>query len=197
MKSLSHVQLSATLWTIGWQAPVFMGFSRQEYLSAPPFPSPNSAGQLQHNPWWSVCSLSLSNSAYGVFTRAPWNCPKESQPRWWVCGRSLEGSQRRSPKTSPPLTPQLSSGALPGFTRITRESQCPHLTSPQVPRAQVRHGSREPCEDSPAGFRVLWPRLSPGSERFATKSVGCFSPRQDPWPLQLPEPWGSRELEVG
>ena len=29
VKSLSHVQLFATPWTVAYQAPIFMGFSRQ------------------------------------------------------------------------------------------------------------------------------------------------------------------------
>ena len=41
VKSLSHVQLFATPWTIAYQAPQSMGFSRQEYWSGLPFPSPN------------------------------------------------------------------------------------------------------------------------------------------------------------
>ena len=40
VKSLSHVRLFATPWTIAYQAPPFMGFSRQEYWSGLPFPSP-------------------------------------------------------------------------------------------------------------------------------------------------------------
>ena len=36
--SLSHVQLFPTLWTVAQQAPLFMGFSRQEYWSGLPFP---------------------------------------------------------------------------------------------------------------------------------------------------------------
>ena len=40
MKSLSHVRLFATLWTVARQAPLSMGFSRQEYWSGLPFPSP-------------------------------------------------------------------------------------------------------------------------------------------------------------
>ena len=40
MKSLSHVQLFATLWTVAHQAPLSMGFTRQEYWSGLPFPSP-------------------------------------------------------------------------------------------------------------------------------------------------------------
>ena len=40
MKSLSLVQLFATLWTVAYKAPLSMGFSRQEYWSGLPFPSP-------------------------------------------------------------------------------------------------------------------------------------------------------------
>ena len=40
VKSLSHVQLFATPWTVAHQAPRSMGFSRQEYWSGLPFPSP-------------------------------------------------------------------------------------------------------------------------------------------------------------
>ena len=37
---LSHVQLFATPQTVAHQAPLSMGFSRQEYWSGLPFPSP-------------------------------------------------------------------------------------------------------------------------------------------------------------
>ena len=40
MKSLSCVQLFGTPWTVAYQAPPSMGFSRQEYWSRLPFPSP-------------------------------------------------------------------------------------------------------------------------------------------------------------
>ena len=40
VKSLSHVRLFVTLWTVGHQAPLSMGFPRQEYWSGFPFPSP-------------------------------------------------------------------------------------------------------------------------------------------------------------
>ena len=41
VKSLSRVQLLVTPWTAAYQAPPSMGFSRQEYWSAVPLPSPN------------------------------------------------------------------------------------------------------------------------------------------------------------
>ena len=40
VKSLSHVQLFVTPWTVASQAPQSMEFSRQEYWSGFPFPSP-------------------------------------------------------------------------------------------------------------------------------------------------------------
>ena len=40
VKLLSSVQLFATPWTVAYQVPPSMGFSRQEYWSGLPFPSP-------------------------------------------------------------------------------------------------------------------------------------------------------------
>ena len=40
MKTLSRVRLLATPWTAAYQAPLSMGFSRQEYWSGVPLPSP-------------------------------------------------------------------------------------------------------------------------------------------------------------
>ena len=40
VQSLSHVQLFATLWTVACQAPLSMGFSRQQYWSGLPSPPP-------------------------------------------------------------------------------------------------------------------------------------------------------------
>ena len=46
---LSRVRFFETPWTVAYQAPPSMGFSRQEYLSGMPFPSiiPTSAGEYQ------------------------------------------------------------------------------------------------------------------------------------------------------
>ena len=40
VKLLSHVRLFETPWTAAYQASLSMGFSRQEYWSGLPFPSP-------------------------------------------------------------------------------------------------------------------------------------------------------------
>ena len=36
----SHVRFFATLWTVAHQTPLSVGFSRQEYWSGLPFPTP-------------------------------------------------------------------------------------------------------------------------------------------------------------
>ena len=40
LSCFSHVRLFATPWTVARQAPLYMEFSRQEYWSGLPFPSP-------------------------------------------------------------------------------------------------------------------------------------------------------------
>ena len=49
VKSLSHVRLLATPWTAAYQAPLSMGFSRQEYWSGVPLPSPELLYKLIQN----------------------------------------------------------------------------------------------------------------------------------------------------
>ena len=50
VKSLSRVRLFATPWTIAYQAPPSMGFSRQERWSGLPFPSPGDLPDQESNP---------------------------------------------------------------------------------------------------------------------------------------------------
>ena len=47
LKLLSRIRLLATPWTAAYQAPLSMGFSRQEYWSGVPSPAPTvNAGTL-------------------------------------------------------------------------------------------------------------------------------------------------------
>ena len=53
-----------TLWTVAHQAPLSMGFSRQEYWSGLPFPSPGDLpdpGTEPMSPSWQADSLPLSH----------------------------------------------------------------------------------------------------------------------------------------
>ena len=62
-QSLSHVRLFATPWTIGHRAPLSTWFSRQEYWSGLPFPSPGDlpdSGVEPMSPALQESSLPLS-----------------------------------------------------------------------------------------------------------------------------------------
>ena len=50
VKSLSPVQLFVTPWTVVYQAPLSMRFSRQEYWSGLPFSSPEDVPEPQIEP---------------------------------------------------------------------------------------------------------------------------------------------------
>ena len=59
VKSLSRVRLLATPWTVAYQAPPSMGFSRQEYWSGLPLPSPRRTTQESYKILslsWLFCS---------------------------------------------------------------------------------------------------------------------------------------------
>ena len=60
VKVLSRVPLLATPWTVAYQAPPSMGFSRQEYWSGLPLPSPGDLPDPGIEPGslaWQVVSL--------------------------------------------------------------------------------------------------------------------------------------------
>ena len=68
-QSLSHVQLFATLWTVAHQAPLSMGFPRQEYWRGLPFPPPGGLSQSRDQ-------TSVSCTEGGFFTAEPLGKPK-------------------------------------------------------------------------------------------------------------------------
>ena len=54
MNSLSHVWLLVTPWTTAYQVPPSMGFSRQEYWSGVPLPSPMGENNSKWNNWQKI-----------------------------------------------------------------------------------------------------------------------------------------------
>ena len=63
LSCFSCVQLFVTLWTVAHQAPLSMGFPRQEYWSELPCPSPGIAPAFPVSPSLQVNSLPLSHWA--------------------------------------------------------------------------------------------------------------------------------------
>ena len=76
LSCFSHVWLFVTPWTIAHQAPLFMGFSRQDYWSGLPFPPP---GDLP-SPGIKPESLVSPAFAGGFFTTAPPGNPNQNIP---------------------------------------------------------------------------------------------------------------------
>ena len=78
VRSLSHVRLLATQWTAAYQAPLSVGFSRQEYWSGLPFPSPMHESEK----WkWSrsvVSDFSRPNGLQPTRLLRPWDFPGKS-----------------------------------------------------------------------------------------------------------------------
>ena len=74
MLLLSHVLLFLTSWTVAHQAPLSMGFSRQEYWDGLPFPSPGDLPNPKIKP---ASPRSLALQANSLQTKPP---GKPSQP---------------------------------------------------------------------------------------------------------------------
>ena len=70
LSSFSHVQLFATPWTVAHQAPLSMGFSRQEYCGALPCSAP---GDLLNSGIEPPCFSCFARRVLN--TRATWEAP--------------------------------------------------------------------------------------------------------------------------
>ena len=68
-----HVRLFATPWTVAHQAPLSMGFTRQEYWGGLPFPTPEDLPNLRIKPP-SLISPALAGRFFT--TNATWEAPR-------------------------------------------------------------------------------------------------------------------------
>ena len=140
------VQLCLTPWTVACQAPRSMVFSRQEYWSGLPFPSP---GNLP-NPGIKPTSLGSPALAGGVFTTEPPGKPLTSGSVQFssVASDSLqphESQHARPPCPSP--TPGVHSDSRPSSqgchpaisSSVVPFSSCPQSlpTSESFPMSQL------------------------------------------------------------
>ena len=86
VKSLSRVRLLATLWTAAHQAPLSMGFSRQEYWSGASSPSPKNTGVCIYS---LLCQLLRRVQLFMTPMACPWNSPGKNTGV--VCHSLLQG----------------------------------------------------------------------------------------------------------
>ena len=77
VKPLSCVQLFLTPWTVAYQAPPSMGFSRQEYWSGLPFPSPGDLPDQGLNPGLQHCRQILYPLSHLVAQRVKTSAYKQ------------------------------------------------------------------------------------------------------------------------
>ena len=72
LSCFSHVRLFATLWTAACQAPLSMGFSRQEYWRGLPFSTPGDLPNLEVEP---ACHMSPALAGRFFTPSATWEAP--------------------------------------------------------------------------------------------------------------------------
>ena len=128
VKTLSRVRLFATPWSAAYQAPPSMGFSRQEYWSGVPLPSPDS-----------VCNCPLTTSYPGTFREhrkvkkpvrsfpvaaltSPQHCSLE------YC-KTAKLSSNFTKSFIPSLSSHFTKSFIPSFLRRMQGSGGPVLTS--------------------------------------------------------------------
>ena len=106
-----HVQLFVTLWTENNQAPLSMGFSRQEYWSGLPCPSPGNLPNPESNPGLLHCK-ELQGSPCGtiwytkfqswLFSSVQFSCPVMSDS---LQPHGLQHARPPSPSPTPRVYP--------------------------------------------------------------------------------------------
>ena len=141
VKSLSRVRPSATPWTAAYQAPPSMGFSRQEYWSGVPLPSPRSR----------------TSSFFPL--RSPHSSPYRQLANTAAAAKSLQSC----PTLCDPIDGSLPGSLVPGilqartlewvaisFSKVKSESEvaqsCPTLSDPRdcsLPGFSVHGFSRQ------------------------------------------------------
>ena len=87
VKSLSHVRLFVTPWTVAYQAPPSMGFSRQEYWSGVPLPSPKINLKRCHLKIFKDEPTHVPKSKRKIkkdFSLKPWKILNERKSKLWT-----------------------------------------------------------------------------------------------------------------
>ena len=121
VKLLSHVWLFATLWTVARQAPLSMGFSRQESRSGLPFPSPGDllnpgietrspalqADALSSEPPGKQCKSRKSRNTWSNGQIWPWSTEWSRTKAKRVLPRECTGHSKHPLSTTQEKTPHM------------------------------------------------------------------------------------------
>ena len=118
LSCFSHVWLFATPWTVARQAPLFMGFSRQEYWSGLPCPSP---GDLPDPGIKSICHVScIGRQAPPNHMPSRKHTHQKKKKRSWRERRQevvllRKAVESQGPSVAPSSTPQRVRGEALGW----------------------------------------------------------------------------------
>ena len=97
LSRFSHVRVSVTLWTMACQAPLSMGFSRQEYWSGLPFPSANL---IWDKPKWPPqegrWTERLKKTKQCLWMLASCLTPAYPEKAWWSTRKSAVRRERQT-----------------------------------------------------------------------------------------------------
>ena len=176
LSCFSCVQLFVTLWAIAHQAPLFMGFSRQEYWSGLPFPS---SGDFP-NPRIEPTSVTSPALAGGFFiTSTTWEAFYTHiwGSRFYSCldnphgQRSLVGYSPRGLKESDTVE-QLSTAQHTAFI-LKKEGKKPNRSGSS--KSKLPHRDMHSSGDLLHFFRLL-PGLT--GHLSLCSCVPCFYPSQ-------------------
>ena len=123
LKSLSRVLLFTIAWTVAYQALWSMGFSRQEYWSGLPFPSPGIFQTQGSNLGFLHCQFSSVAQSCPTL-RDPMNCNMPGLP---VHHKLLEFTQTHAHRVGDAIQPShpLSSPSLPALQADALLSELP------------------------------------------------------------------------
>ena len=156
LSHFSHVWLFATLWTVAYQAPLSMGFSRQEYWGGLPCTPPGDLPDPEKVAGIEPASLMSPALASEFFTTtATWKLE-------WV---AIPFSSRSSQPGIEPRSPALQVDSLPS-------------KPPQEPsnRWQKQAWETETCPAAPGGSvsSCHWERKNPGWSTWSEAEFFCL-----------------------
>ena len=169
-KSLSHVPLFATPWTAAHQAPLSLGFSRQEFWSGLPFPSPVCESEkgkevVQSCPTLSDpmdCSLPGS-SVHGIF---------QARVLEWVAMPSSRGSSRPRDQTHVSCSAYIADGSFTAEPPGKTTDGLKQIDSYTEVCTQCSLGNLNPSSPTSA---ILTPSSLPCSPLTLTLPLGCHT----------------------
>ena len=135
VKSLSHVQLLATPWNAGYQAPPSMGFSRQEYWSGLPLPSlmTNLDSIIKSRDITDKAMAFPSSQSYGFSSSQVWMWELDYKESWvltnWCFWTVVLEKTLESPLDCKEIQPVHPKGNQPWvfFGRTDAEAETPVL----------------------------------------------------------------------